>query len=137
VRALQLVLFGGVASAFIGATWFRDTWAYDPQKNTWADLKPRGSVPSPRIGFSMLFDPATNGIILFGGVNAQNSPLGDLWTYDSAENTWIQLRPNGPQPSARTRQVMVYNPVGRAILLFGGGDSDGHVFNDTWAYYPG
>jgi hypothetical protein len=123
---------------FAGATftrdddwhWFDDTWAYDPAANTWTDLSPEGESPSERDGPSMVYDPSSGLIILFGGMH------NDTWAYDATANAWTDLSPAGTVPSVRDYQSMVYAPpTGRAIMFGGLSDTEGDL-GDTWAYRP-
>ena len=44
----------------------------------------------------------------------------DTWAYNSAANTWTNLKPAGDVPLARGGHTMVYDPVSRKTILFGG-----------------
>jgi len=99
------------------------------------NASPFDAVRSPPLGpigswgFPMVYDSNTGKAILFG--NLGTGP----WAYDPAANTWTNLHPGGDLPAARSGHAMVYDPVGRRMILFGGG-SEGGCFNDTWAYDP-
>jgi hypothetical protein len=111
-----------------------DTWAFDLAANTWTELKPAGTIPSPRLEGAMAYDPTTRRLILFGGVNGLDHKLRDTWAYDPTANTWTDLRPAGTLPSARSSK-MVYDPTTRRMIMFGSaGEMD--ALNDTWAYDP-
>ena len=88
----KIVMFGGGAGGSVGAdtptVLFNDTWAYDPAANTWTELKPPGTVPSPRCGQSMVYDPATGKLIMFGGGFASAAYFNDVWAYDPVANAW-------------------------------------------------
>ncbi len=60
----QLLLFGAT-NAYGYETYGNQTWAWDGSE--WTQLAPATS-PAVRIGESMAFDPATNQLLLFGGV---------------------------------------------------------------------
>jgi N-acetylneuraminic acid mutarotase len=130
----KVILFGGVAGDDY-ETYFNDTWSFDVASRTWTNLMPGDEVPSPRAGHCMEYDPATHKIVLFGGVgpvSAQN----DTWAYDPATNTWTSLYPSGDVPPAREQASMVYDKAAGKMILFGG-IGDGDVFDDqTWAYDP-
>jgi N-acetylneuraminic acid mutarotase len=143
----RAILFGGTdGSGFDSILEFDDTWAYDAVTNTWEDLAPVGAVPSTRGLHSMVFDPLGNRVILFGGKHWTSGLgggdwLNDTWTYDSVANAWTELKPVGPMPSARQGHSMVYDPIGKRLILFGGahGQRDSRErtwLNDTWAYDP-
>jgi len=115
------------------------TWAFDPVANTWTDLNPAGTVPPVRLEGATAYDPATQRLILFGGVNNGPAgyggfPLGDTWAYDPVANTWTELKPARPVPPARSSK-MVYDPTTGRMIMFGSA-GEGDVLNDTWAYDP-
>jgi N-acetylneuraminic acid mutarotase len=120
---------------------FCATWAYDSAANTWTELHPTGSVPPARLFRSMVYDPATGRVILFGGLQLSFETLtfayfNDTWAYDSAANTWTELHPTGSLPPAREGHAMVYDPASGKVILFGGSGEGFGYLNDTWAYDP-
>jgi N-acetylneuraminic acid mutarotase len=125
----KIILFGG----YHEFTRFNDTWAYDPATNAWTDLKPTGDLPCARFYHSMVYDPGTGRMLLFGGTDAKATNLNDTWAYDPAANTWNELAPACDLPSARGCCSMAYDPNSAKMILFGG-DDDGKRFRDTWAY---
>src|SRR5439155_10844585 len=66
---------------------------------TWVQVNPSGPQPPARFNHTAVWDPVGNRMIIFGGASA--APLGDLWSYSPTGNTWTQLTPAGPAPSAR------------------------------------
>ena len=132
----KAILFGGWdenASVDLG-----DTWAYDRATNTWAQLSPVGASPSARCRFAMTYDKARGKVILFGGYeDPTDRCLSDTWSLDLATQTWTDLSPAGPVPSARGWTQMVYDETNGKVILFGGwGEDAGVDLNDTWAYDP-
>jgi N-acetylneuraminic acid mutarotase len=125
----RIILFGGGTAGMN----FNDTWAYDPSTNTWTELEPTGAVPQERCLHAMVYDEADKKVILFGGFG--ETYLGDTWSYDPAANLWTELKPAGEVPAPRGFHSMVYDPSGGKVILFGGGDGNGH-FGDTWIYDP-
>ncbi len=130
----RVIMFGGFAGADGGAA-LKDTWAYDPTANIWTDLRPSGTLPSGRFACSIAYDPASRRLIMFGG-NDGTTRLGDTWAYDLAANTWTELKPSGTLPLGRAGHVMVYDPAGRQLIMFGGRSTETELLNDTWAYDP-
>jgi hypothetical protein len=130
----RMILFGGMND--VDESGFGDTWAYDPATNTWANLNPAGEVPSARSGHSMVYDPASGKMILFGGRN-EDAGVNDTWAYDPSANTWTELTPSGASPSARINHQMVYDSTQGKVILFGGWwDAPGVRFANPWAYDP-
>jgi hypothetical protein len=91
----NVILFGGVDFNSESDEVPNDTWAYDSAANTWTSLNPSGDVPEGRLYPSMVYDPASRRIILFGGVSPDGM-LGDTWAYDPAANSWTKLAGSTP-----------------------------------------
>jgi N-acetylneuraminic acid mutarotase len=134
----RVILFGGTQDSDEGDdVYFDDTWAYDPAANTWTELHPAGDVPAARSFHSMVYEPNTGTVILFGGVQGDVAAGGtyfdDTWAYDPVDNAWTELETRRAAPSARMSQSMVCNPDTGRVILFGG-SANGVILTDTWAY---
>ena len=137
----KVILFGGENKAH--SRKLNDTWTYDASTDTWIQVFPTVS-PSPRAQFNMVYDSHNHQVILWGGIlSKKNQDLtSQTWVYNIAANTWIQVNtPDPPEP--RFHHAMAYDPVGKKVILFGGGTKlcqDPHCFattgfvNDTWVY---
>lgn len=55
----------------------------------------------------------------------------------SKSNSWANLKPSGPVPSARFGQAMVYVSGTGKIIMFGGASDEDNPLNDTWEYDRG
>ncbi|MDB5384723.1 MAG: hypothetical protein JWM11_369, partial [Planctomycetaceae bacterium] len=113
------------------------TFAYHPVKREWSDLAPE-THPESQLGgillwSSMCYDDHNQRFILFGGGNL-TSPRGGpgTWAYLPATNKWQQLNV-AEQPRNRANSQLVYDPIHRMILLFGG-DTLSSLVNDTWTF---
>jgi hypothetical protein len=113
------------------------TLRYDPAKRTWTDLDPP-THPEKELGGKLLwsslcYDAHNKRFVLFGGGNAQ-SERGDpgTGTYDPRANAWHQLDLK-TQPPQRANSRLVYDPVAKKIVLFGGDQLD-QLLADTWAF---
>jgi N-acetylneuraminic acid mutarotase len=127
----RIVMFGGSIDD-VGQT---DTWTYDYDHNMWREMRP-ATFPTRRLHGTMVYEPASRKMILFGGEETQaNNPLSDTWSYDLAANTWTQLTPKA-SPSARARQAMAFDAESNTIVMFGGGANPFRFTNDTWVYDP-
>jgi N-acetylneuraminic acid mutarotase len=127
----QILLFGGQSSP--DGTLLNDTWVYDVQGNIWNMVSPPSS-PSPRDGCTMVFDPSTGQVILFGGFDGTNH-IGETWTYgyDIATNNfiWTNVTPS-VSPSPRNAPSMAFDSSSGQVVLFGGYST--LDLNDTWLY---
>lgn len=85
---------------------------------------------------SAQYDPATNQLILFGGVDATGAAFGDAWVLSNANGLggtpqWTQLTPTGGPPAARGGYSAGYSAAtGRMVVALGVGG--GQMFNDVW-----
>lgn len=120
-----VILFGGNST---GTTLLNDTWRWDG--HSWASLQPPAAPPVRRLA-AMCYDAARGQVVLFGGNdNASSlSSLGDTWLWNGT--VWTQVAGSGPPP--RFGAVMTYNPARRAVILFGGENSQG-ALSDTWTW---
>jgi hypothetical protein len=112
----RVILFGGYGED--GP--LKDTWAYDAQANAWTNLEPGGSVPAARYGHSMVYDSATETVILYGGRDEDGRPIGGMWSYNPSTNSWAELeptlRPDGVDISMWAGGQPIVSIGGRVIL---------------------
>jgi hypothetical protein len=120
----QLILFGGqTVYTGICLTCFsdvqNDTW--DWTGSDWVQLSPvGGNLPQPRTGAQLAYDPATDQLLLFGGLLPEDAAcqfLHDTWMWIGT--AWIQLSPTSV-PLARTYGGFAYDPATGQMLLAGG-----------------
>ncbi len=113
------------------------TFRYDPAARQWTDLAPKTDPQSALGGnllwSSMCYDRHNKEFVLFGGGNIQ-SERGDpgTWTYSPADNVWKQLALD-VQPPQRANSRLVYDPVNKKVVLFGGDQLD-RLVADTWVF---
>ena len=96
--------------------------------HTWIQLNPATSPPARRLA-SMAYDPASNGLVLFGGDSGGGADLNDTWVWQRGD--WIEKTP-AMSPSPRERAAMAYDAATGQLVLFGGGSGDS--LNDTWLW---
>jgi hypothetical protein len=113
------------------------TFKYEPAERQWTDLQP-ATHPEKELGgtllwSSMVYDSHNKQFILFGGGNVQTD-RGDpgTWTYSPAKNAWTQLKLD-VQPPQRANSRLVYDPVNKTVVLFGGDQLD-QLVCDTWHF---
>src|SRR6267378_1934972 len=79
-----VVLFGGSLDGDFGGTSgtdYNDTWIWDG--TTWTQLFPTVSPPARRFDTQgMAYDARTGTVVLFGGITATQTVLGDTWTWN-------------------------------------------------------
>lgn len=117
--------------------------SYDPKERVWNDTKaPAGPMPntdSHRSSLSwsaMCADPVNKEILLFGGCGVL-TPDGSpgTWVYSTEKNEWRKLTGTDKfiEPPPRALSPMIYDPITKKILLFGGDRLD-QLYADTWLY---
>jgi hypothetical protein len=128
--AERLLLFGGCSSGF-GPCPQGDLWAFDLKTTTWAELIPGGAAPSARSDASLLYQPATQTLYLFGG-KTESGANAEMWSYDLSNNQWTQLEAqNGPSP--RSSQATTQDVQASRALIFGGLTTGGSSA-DLWEW---
>lgn len=107
----RMVVFGGRDSGFnaLDQLWVLEHADGLGGAPNWIQLSPTGT-PGGRILHTCVYDATNNLLTLFGGRNASNSTVGDVWVLSNANGvsgtpTWTQLSPTGTPPSARYRHT--------------------------------
>ncbi len=113
------------------------TFRYDAKARQWFDLRRRGD-PEGKLGgvllwSSMCYDRDAKRFVLFGGGNVQ-SERGDpgTWTFETEFRQWEQVAAAN-EPPQRANSRLVYDPVNKLTVLFGGDQLD-QLVSDTWVY---
>src|SRR5262249_35899157 len=81
---------------------------------TWVQLAPTGGTPPVKFfGATVVYDPSTNRLILFGGNNGSTT-TNDVWVLSNANGlggapAWAQLAPAGGPPASRDNHAAVYD----------------------------
>lgn len=113
-----LVIFGGEdpSGGLLG-----DTWQWDPATNVWTDVTPTtGGSPSPRRFSAMAHDPATGGLLLFGG-DAGSGALSDTWIWfgGAGGGSWAPIT-SPTTPPERANHSIVTRPETGDVLMCAG-----------------
>ena len=122
-----VVLFGGDG----GDELLRDTWEFDGR--TWSE-RTFASRPSARRKHAMVYDDQGGLTVLFGGEDAIGAPLNDLWVYDGASWTQRQSNDQARAPFQRREHALAYDSARQRVVLFGGRDRFGNLFDDVWEW---
>jgi hypothetical protein len=78
----NVVLFGG----WDGTAYFNDTWTFTAATSTWTALNITGG-PSARDSHSLIYDAASNKLILFGGFVGGTDVAQDTWAFGASDET--------------------------------------------------
>lgn len=113
----EIVLFGGAGANYNKGV--AGTWIFNPSTKRWS--KPSLAVePPPRAMSPMVYDPASQCIVLFGG-DQLNRLLADTWVYHCDTRTWEKKAPT-LSPSPRAGHALLHMPKSGKIVLLGGFD---------------
>jgi hypothetical protein len=99
----------------------KTVWLYDPQGNTWANLKPKGPPPPFGIDANACLD-SKRGRIYFGGGHYPVAQDHAFWCYDIESNAWVDLEPKGKPCRGCNRYgtnkaVMNYDATSDTVVL--------------------
>jgi RHS repeat-associated protein len=145
----RLIVFGGLDPFSPCCVHSNDTWVLINATGlggipTWQQLIPAApnGLPSPRHAHSVVYDPATNRMIIFGGGQFDGFAFGtlfnDAWVLTNANGLggtpqWLPLTPTGGPPAPREGQGAFYRQATNEMFVFGGGNNGiMSVPNDLW-----
>lgn len=108
--------------------------SYASHGDIWTQL-PTRNFPEIRSEYDMAYDTFHKKIIAYGGRTGFRSDfqnVNETWAFDYDAKLWTNLVPTSTPPW-RSSHSMVYDRVGRRVLMFGGDDFT-RAFNDLWQY---
>lgn len=127
-----VLLFGGSSAS----GWLSDTWTY--VNGTWTNVTSElASHPPSLEEASMAFDPSTQSVVLFGGLNSKGVAWNFTWAYHDL--VWTNVSSTaGPAPPARSDAGMSTDSSADEVVLEGGDSAtEGAYANDTWTFKGG
>jgi hypothetical protein len=124
----RALLFGGVTEVDRP----NDVWALElGGAPAWSALTPAGTPPPGRSDHAMVFDPANDRLVIFGGYTGEF--MNDVWSLAlSPFPQWSELHPDGAAPVERDIIHAVYDPLGARMVTYGGWDGRS-LRAETWA----
>ncbi|GAX74552.1 hypothetical protein CEUSTIGMA_g2002.t1 [Chlamydomonas eustigma] len=120
----RIFLFGGQ-----GKKLMNDLHCLDPSSGQFHEVHPKGRLPLPRRGMSVVYD-GMDSLVCFGGMHG-SSIDNALSVYSLQRNEWSYPQQQGQGPSARTNHSAVLIAPGQ-MLVFGGCNAQGTFFNDAF-----
>jgi hypothetical protein len=133
--AKKLVLFGGQYDWVNPIQVFNDTWSYDVNIGTWANMSPTGA-PAARANFGMAYASKTGEVYVYAGNNSDVMDMSDLWSYNVTTNQWTSVLAQN-SPSARRDVAMTYDSKRNALVIFGGDQGLDNRLSELWLYHIG
>lgn len=104
-------------------------WEWKNEK--WDKIATTGDAPSARNRYALAYHPQEKATFLFGGRNASNPFLNDLWKWEG--QSWIKIETQSA-PSIRAAATMEYGKG--SLYLYGGVTEWGHT-NEIWQWTNG
>ncbi|HLY69791.1 MAG TPA: kelch repeat-containing protein [Puia sp.] len=95
---------------------------------SWKNIQ-EGNMTTSQHGLQALARFGEDGILLFDGGDISDGH-GKTWTYSAGH--WQSQQGNGP--SSRSGHAMIYDPLTRKTILFGGQDDRKNYLNDLWEW---
>jgi len=127
----EILIFGGRDDNY---NYFNDLWSLSltPGSESWTQLNPSGTPPSPRLGAKAIVDPVNNRMIMFGGTTSV-SGFDETWALDLSTYTWSLLDPSGIIPPARQAHCAIYDPAAHRMIIYAGSNWYVPIMNDVWS----
>ena len=132
-----MTLYGGD----IGGSGLGDVWVLSHANGTggtpaWTKLSASGTPPGIRTGQTATYDPATNHMTIFGGIN-NGLTLSDSWVLSSANGigfpSWTMIKTSGTSPSVAYHSA-VYDPNLNNMYVFAGTSSADKLSTNSHAF---
>lgn len=124
----MVLLFGGHVVSGNEAVNYNDLWEWDGK--SWREILVEGDKPTVRLIAEMVFDPANQRLLLFGG-GESNEFFNDLWSWDGT--AWSQTAESGAP--ARSGMSGAFDVARGKLVAFGGVDKPGgQAITDTWEW---
>ncbi len=106
-------------------------WTYDFSDDTWTEIE---DVDPPSARYDAeLFALSDRLIVAGGAASAQNDFRSDVWSFNPANNKWVELSPNAQEPTGR-RVPWVRVAPDQSHFYFGFGNNFGEPLDDLWTF---
>ncbi|KAG0030836.1 Acyl-CoA-binding domain-containing protein 5, partial [Gryganskiella cystojenkinii] len=122
---------GGYHSGSVGVN---DTMmAYNIALGTTSSLPMPSDVPS-YIESTAAWSAYTKRLFLHGGRSSPSSfvPIGGLYSFNPADNTWIKPTAGGDTPPSRFNHCMASDATGKRLVVFGGFSGNQVALSDIY-----
>lgn len=144
----DIYIHGGMAGTDI----FDDLYKFDTVTNAWKKLETSGHAPSSRTAHAAA--SVGKKIFIHGGMSSVGSTLDDVYSLDTDTLKWTKAIIDGPSPAPRldhtlcTVEIPAQKDTNASVttqggdskimlLMFGGMDTQGEIFNDCLVLIPG
>jgi len=114
----RMILFGGCLSDGMPPN---DVWAISLRDRLWTQLSTLGSGPTSRCGYSAVYDPIRDRMLIFGGRGPLGHESNEVWELTLADPlTWRRLSFLYPTPPPLQASTAVAVPERDWIMVEGG-----------------
>jgi len=130
----RIILFGGRGSSGD----LNDVWAFRLESDSWQQLQPSGTGPTPRFSHNAVYDASGQRMLIWSGrsLDASGSTLlNDVWALDLRTHYWTLLEATMAAPVARYGTAAVFALVAGQLVSFAGFTTQGR-FDGTWCFDP-
>jgi hypothetical protein len=123
----RILVFGG----FDGKSPLNDAWSLSLRGRAhWRPLNATGSLPTPRLEHSAIFDPAGDRMVVFSGLADGN--VSDTWSLSlGGRNVWTRINAQF-EPSVRWGHSAIYDPARARMVVFGGTVDGYRLVSEVW-----
>jgi hypothetical protein len=136
----------------LNAERLNDLWAYDYATNTWSNITPADTNPTPRYLSTMIYDPIAGAAVVWTGKDSRSRPMRETWMLRVVPNGSINLPPVAiaevaPAATGTTATVFQFDATGSTddsgivsyLWSFGDGTTSGlgiaaHTYSVPGAY---
>eukprot|EP01113_Clastostelium_recurvatum_P035052 TRINITY_DN4835_c0_g1_i2.p1 TRINITY_DN4835_c0_g1~~TRINITY_DN4835_c0_g1_i2.p1 ORF type:complete len:457 (-),score=126.16 TRINITY_DN4835_c0_g1_i2:231-1472(-) len=115
----KMLVFGGRNSTSCK----NDVALYNMITDTWMPITVSGTPPPARWGHSAVVSPATNEMLVFGGVDDSLAYYNDLWSLNLNTYAWDRPNLNGTTPLPRAEHSAIMTPANEMVCYGGMADS--------------
>jgi N-acetylneuraminic acid mutarotase len=114
-RTRSLHLFAGRDDSKV----FDDFWSFNISRGQWTKITTGNPWPSARYFHAAEYNPFTDQMLIFGGLNTWDNPQNDLWMYFFSNGSWTRLEAANIPPG-RYGHAISLNVQTNELYLFGG-----------------
>jgi hypothetical protein len=129
-----VVVYGG---SYAGGD-LDDLWEWDGAAGSWSMRSPAGARPPPRTRATLVYEPGSRRLVLYGGYPALD--VSELWAWDGAAGSWTRLSPNplpATWPPGRSGHAAAFDAARGRLVVFGGlGAGSPAIMRDAWEWDP-
>jgi len=130
----DMYIYGGYD---YGYSYLNDTWRLYLDQNygvSFYEVEPQ-IAPVPRSNMAVAYSPTRDIGVIWGG-RYGSYVYDEVWVFSHEQNEWLKANNSSTtSPTPRYGMVSGYFEQGDGLIIFGGADQQGNVYDDVW-FYP-